>query len=813
MSTAPRIDELRKKFEENPRRYFAPLANELRKAGDLSQAIALCREHLPKQPGHMSGHIVFGQALFENGDLEEARTVFEQALALDPENLIALRHLGDIARRQGDAPSARRWYERVLEADPRNDDIAAQLATLSAYATPAPTAAPVAVTPPTSAAPVSQMVTPVDLASIEVPDFAAPIPAADTEALAVEAVATEPAPAAPTTAAVTPLGTVAQDLLALSPLQAASELPPLPEEERVFLDLEAIEAAASEVEAIAQAEEQAKNDPFFGRLADAPTDEVIAAAEAEAEAAFEEGFVAAEWPDTTDLAVRAATPRSATPVAVDVPAEVVEAFGREATDAVAAELPAPEVELALPDEEDLPFTNAPEAVVAEAVETAVIAEEASPIDVAEEEPVAAVEAEADDEPVAEVTVQDLGIQVGTSILDFEDPETFAVQETPAEAELAPVVMQEPESEPESATEPVQELPWLAEPVTPTDDVEEIVEAFAEDARAKGEPDDVAVVAMPMALVAQVDDKHEASFADVLDEPIAAEADAESAPAMANTADIASGAFVTETMGELLVSQGFLDRAIAVYEELVRRRPSDPVPLGRLAELRAEQARVAAASMPAAPEPTPEPVSEATPEPVAAVRTAQAWFAALAARRVERRTPTSTAAVPTPRNATPIASAPAVHEPAILPPSVPTPVRVTPVGAIPAEDSLASLFGGDSAGGDDTAAQQFATAFSGAAVEGARENLFASGAMAAVREPTPVAPVMAQPESLAPAGAGFSFDRFFPDPATTQTVSPSTASAAPTPAAPGTPTSSPAAESKAADDLAQFSAWLKGLGNP
>ena len=98
MSTAARIDELRKKFEENPRRYFAPLANEYRKSGDLAMAVALCREHLPKQPGHMSGYIVFGQALYESGDLVEARAVFEQALALDPENLIALRHLGDIAR-------------------------------------------------------------------------------------------------------------------------------------------------------------------------------------------------------------------------------------------------------------------------------------------------------------------------------------------------------------------------------------------------------------------------------------------------------------------------------------------------------------------------------------------------------------------------------------------------------------------------------------------------------------------------------------------------------------------------------------------
>ena len=39
---ASRLDELKKRFEENPRRFFAPLANEYRKAGDLDQAIALC---------------------------------------------------------------------------------------------------------------------------------------------------------------------------------------------------------------------------------------------------------------------------------------------------------------------------------------------------------------------------------------------------------------------------------------------------------------------------------------------------------------------------------------------------------------------------------------------------------------------------------------------------------------------------------------------------------------------------------------------------------------------------------------------------
>ena len=130
MASSPRIDELKKKFDENPRRYFAPLANEFRKAGDIEQAIVICEEFLPQQPGHMSGHIVYGQALYEAGRLPESRTVFETALALDPENLIALRHLGDIAHGQGDDSNARGWYLRVLDADPRNEEIQGLIAQL-----------------------------------------------------------------------------------------------------------------------------------------------------------------------------------------------------------------------------------------------------------------------------------------------------------------------------------------------------------------------------------------------------------------------------------------------------------------------------------------------------------------------------------------------------------------------------------------------------------------------------------------------------------------------------------------------------------
>lgn len=131
MADPGRLDELKRKFEENPKRYFAPLANEYRKAGDPELAIELCRTYLPQQPTHMSGYIVYGQALHDAGHTDESAAVFKQALTLDPENIIALRQLGDISRNAGDNVAAMRWYGKVLELDPRNEEIAAHITSLA----------------------------------------------------------------------------------------------------------------------------------------------------------------------------------------------------------------------------------------------------------------------------------------------------------------------------------------------------------------------------------------------------------------------------------------------------------------------------------------------------------------------------------------------------------------------------------------------------------------------------------------------------------------------------------------------------------
>lgn len=810
MSTAARIDELRKKFEENPRRYFAPLANELRKAGHLSEAIALCREFLPKQPEHMSGYIVFGQALYESGDLSEARIVFEQALALDPENLKALRHLGDIAKWEGDTAGARRWYERVLEADPRNDDIAAQLATLATpvYAVPVvpePQPAPPSVSPffapPTASSPASTAFTPafsmapIGLGAIPTPDAA--LRAVDFD----EINARLREPDAPP-----PESPRASEPSAVS----AAEAPVINEPE--LLDLDAIEAAGGEIEPQATAD-----DPFG--FSDTATEE----------ATFEEGLIAPDWPDTAELVARIATPRSVTPAFVStLTPEAVAAFGAEPGDP----LPIPVLdEHALLADIDAQFGQADEPATADTNELDSAGERQAEI-VADTEDAEivdldgdAVDAESDDEiaPAAEVEVEVEGSTEVESAAMAESKEMTASDELEKLDELDELDDEEPEwivattSVPTSAE--ADELPWLA----PAPEREAVAHEQIVSVSESGLPVDHAaehVSAEPVAAPevaalfvdspsdsARVDDEsdpREASFADVMPE--------ESNPA-----------FVTETMGELLVSQGFTARAVSVYEELVRRRPYDPVLTSRLAEL---QERLTADTLPAAPAfPTPAFLTPELPMPSVATPAmgTPAFVASVTPRFITPLSATPLSATPTssPVHDTPVYSEEPVERVTarerfarLALRRVPrrTPPRASMAVETPA-DGLASLFGGEAPVQDDLAARALAEAFApideishfGGELPFEEAMLGGSARTATpMRSATPIATA-----AVSDAGGPFSFDRFFPDPATTPTpLTPSPSSVQATSREPAPETPSPTVS----DDLAQFSAWLKGLGN-
>ena len=132
MTSSARIDELQRRYREDPRRYFAALASELRKEGDPQRAIAVCKTELAEAPGHLSGHVVLGQALADIGATDRAAAAFERALELDPENSFAICGLGDLARDAGKLDRAAAWYRRALEVDPRDPAITARLAAADA---------------------------------------------------------------------------------------------------------------------------------------------------------------------------------------------------------------------------------------------------------------------------------------------------------------------------------------------------------------------------------------------------------------------------------------------------------------------------------------------------------------------------------------------------------------------------------------------------------------------------------------------------------------------------------------------------------
>jgi len=118
----PRVEELRKRLEKDPgSRLFAQLAEELRKDGQLEEAIGVCRTGLQKHPSYPSARITLARALIDSGDLEAARTELEAVLQGAPDNILARKLLDECREALGDAPGgpgaaepSGKWWKSLL---------------------------------------------------------------------------------------------------------------------------------------------------------------------------------------------------------------------------------------------------------------------------------------------------------------------------------------------------------------------------------------------------------------------------------------------------------------------------------------------------------------------------------------------------------------------------------------------------------------------------------------------------------------------------------------------------------------------------
>jgi predicted Zn-dependent protease len=131
MAADQRIEDLRRRVERDPTSIaFAQLAEELRRAGDASGAVDVCRAGLQRHPDYTSARVTLGRALVALDQLDAAEAELEHVVADAPQNLPAIRALADIRRRRGDAGGALAYYRRALSLahnDPELQEIVARL--------------------------------------------------------------------------------------------------------------------------------------------------------------------------------------------------------------------------------------------------------------------------------------------------------------------------------------------------------------------------------------------------------------------------------------------------------------------------------------------------------------------------------------------------------------------------------------------------------------------------------------------------------------------------------------------------------------
>src|SRR6185436_19531088 len=113
-ATNPKIEELRLRLKADPKsRLFYPLAEELRKAGQVEEAEQVLRGGLTAHVTYLSAWVSLGRVLRDQKKDGEAVEALARALQLDPGNVVAARLLGDSYLSLGDKVEAIKKYKLV----------------------------------------------------------------------------------------------------------------------------------------------------------------------------------------------------------------------------------------------------------------------------------------------------------------------------------------------------------------------------------------------------------------------------------------------------------------------------------------------------------------------------------------------------------------------------------------------------------------------------------------------------------------------------------------------------------------------------
>jgi tetratricopeptide (TPR) repeat protein len=122
MNLESKIETFSKRLAADPHsRVFAPLADLLRQAGRLEDALELLDDGLARHPEYISALVIQGQALLDADRPDAARSVLVRVMELDGENVVVLRLLADDAGHRQAWKESIPLLEKLMVLDPDED--------------------------------------------------------------------------------------------------------------------------------------------------------------------------------------------------------------------------------------------------------------------------------------------------------------------------------------------------------------------------------------------------------------------------------------------------------------------------------------------------------------------------------------------------------------------------------------------------------------------------------------------------------------------------------------------------------------------